>query len=80
LRGDRGSRGCDGAQSAVVELHGVLADLQDDRTAGPFCTCDDRLGVLEGDDVEGHHSRPRAVCGGNEIGGSGKRHLFPSRC
>ena len=79
LGGDGRGRGRDRAQSAVVELHCVLADLQDDGPAGPFGPGDDGLGVLEGDDVERHHSRARAVCGGDEVGGSGKRHQMSFR-
>ncbi len=63
-----------GAKPAVVELHRVLADLQDHRPAGLFGARDDRLGVFEGDDVKGHQSRAGAMGGGDQIGGSGERH------
>ena len=63
-----------GARPAVVELHRVLAYLQDHGPVRPFGTRDDRLGVLEGDDVEGHDSRAGAIRGGNQVGGSGERH------
>ena len=63
-----------GREPAAVELHRVLADLQNDRPAGLFRAGDDGLGVLEGDDVEGRQSFARAVRGGDEVGGSGERH------
>jgi hypothetical protein len=50
--GHRGGRGGDGSQLAVVELHRVFADLQNDRPGGLLGAGDDRLGVLESDDVE----------------------------
>ena len=46
----RGSR--DRTELTAVEAHGVLADLQDDSTAGGFGPGDDRLSVFQRDDVE----------------------------
>jgi hypothetical protein len=80
LRRHRGG-GCDyRAQLAAVELHGVLTDLQDHRAAGKCGTVDDRLGVLEGDDVERTDAGACPMCSGDEVGGTGQGHLDdPSR-
>src|SRR5689334_17604033 len=72
--GDSCGRGGDGRQPPVMKLHGVVADLQDHRAVGLFGTRDDRLGVLQCDDVERRKSRAGAVCGGDEVGGAGERH------
>ncbi len=75
--GDRGG-GCGNRQQApVVELHRVLADLQDHRPTNLFGPGDDGFGVLEGDHVERHQAGARTMRGGHEIGGSGDRHLCP---
>ena len=82
LVGDRGGGRGDRAAAAVVELHRVLADLQDHRPAGLFGAGDDGLGVLEGDDVERHDTGASTMRGSHEIGSSGDRHLrsYPLRC
>ena len=61
-------------EHALVEAQRVLADLQDDRSLGLLRAVDDRLDVLEADDVE----RRQAVAVGprplEQLGGGDERH------
>src|SRR5881396_2489082 len=66
--------GRDGLQPATVEHHGVLADLQDDRSPGPLGALHDALGVLKSDDVEGRDAAARCARLGDEVGRRYERH------
>jgi hypothetical protein len=58
----------------AVEIHRVLADLQDDRQPGPFGARDDALGVLERDDVERRDGPPLGAGPGEQRGGGTQGH------
>jgi len=63
-RGQLGQSGGERAYRAAVKGNRVLAHLQDHRVSGVLGSGHDRLGVFEGDDVEGRHravARTRVV-------------------
>ena len=74
-QGERGPR--DRCQRPVVG-HAVLADREHHRRPGRLRTGDDRLGVLDPDDVERTDPPARGKRGADDLGHADGRHQRPA--